>query len=149
MHPYLPHLLKDIESAHHEKSLKTHETTSEEDFERRIKEVEQFVSGDNVQTFGYYSGLEPEIFPMEDQFSKQEKQAVCNALIKMFGSWNLHLAIPENVPLDFRYKLMVQIFKVPYTPITAGFVVHDFCSGYAPACDLEKYCPCLEHWNEK
>ena len=25
----------------------------------------------------------------------------------------------------------------------------DFCSGYAPDCELKEHCPCLEIWNEE
>ena len=151
MHPYLSHLLEDIELAYREKtqpSATAQQPTDELKTETYFEEVERYVSGDNEQTFSYYCGLGSEIFPPADQFNVSEKEQVCTALENMFSSWNLEVCVPDNVPLAFRYGLMVRVFDLPFTPFTAGVLVMDFCTGNSEGCDLGKYCPCLEFEDE-
>lgn len=146
MHPYLSHLLEDIKLAYREKtqpSATAQQSTEELETEMYFEEIERYVSGDNEQTFGYYCGLESEIFPPADQFNELEREEVCTALENMFSSWNLEVSLPDNVPLAFRYELMVRVFDLPFTPFTTGVLVMDFCTGDSEGCNLGKYCPCL------
>lgn len=151
MHPYLSLLLEDIMSAYREKtqaSATAQKPTEELKTELYFEEIERYVSGDNEQTFGYYCGLGSEIFPPADQFNEPEKEQVCTALENMFSSWNLEVCLPDNVPLGFRYELMVRVFDLPFTPFTTGVLVRDFCTGDSEVCELGKYCPCLEFGDE-
>lgn len=151
MHPYLPILLEDIKLAYREKiqaSAKAQKSTEELKTELSFEEIERYVSGDDEQTFSYYCGLGSEIFPPADQFNDPEKEQVCTALESMFSSWNLEVSLPDDVPLGFRYELMVRVFDSPFTPFTTGFLVKDFCTGNPEGCDLGKYCPCLEFGDE-
>jgi len=102
MHPYLSHLLEDIELAYREKtqpSATAQQPTDELKTETYFEEVERYVSGDNEQTFSYYCGLGSEIFPPADQFNVSEKEQVCTALENMFSSWNLEVCHPDKNPL--------------------------------------------------
>ena len=151
MHPYLSHLLEDIKLAYREKiqaSAIAQKPTEELKTEMYFDEIERYVSGDDEQTFGYYCGLGSEIFPPAAQFNEPEKEQVCTALENMFSSWNLQVCLPDNLPIDFRYELMVRTFDEPFTPFTTGVLVRDFCTGDPEGCDLGRYCPCLKFEGE-
>lgn len=55
MHPYLPHLLADIENA---QKAETPMTFMAKSFEEEMEEIEQWVEGnEGERTFSYYCGL--------------------------------------------------------------------------------------------
>ena len=147
MHPYLPHLLEDIANAHRTDVPKIPE--QEQGFTDYFAEVERYLSGENSEhTFGYYCGLAPEDFPPSQIFSEEEIKKLFNAFGRMMHSWNAGISIPEKVPFSHRYQLMVLTLTKGFTVLNTGFVEFDFCSGYAPDCELGKYCSCREFWDE-
>lgn len=136
MHPYLPHLLSDISEAHH--IVVPGENLSEQSFEDYIEDVERYLAGDEAKhTFGYYCGLKSLDFPPAEQFSNNELKQVCDAFEKLAQSWNIGIDLPKNLPLPFRYQLMVGLLEEKFHPPKQGAVHFDFCTGYAPDCDLK------------
>ena len=145
-HPYIPHLLEDIKAAH-----RTEESRPVESFEDYIEEVERYIHGDydpDKSTFGKYCGLDVGHFPPPEQLTDRDIELVCDAFEEMLHTWNANVALPENVPHRLRYKLTIGILDEEYIPMNMGFITFDFCTGYAPDCELGEYCPCLEIWND-
>jgi|AntRauTorckE6833_2_1112554.scaffolds.fasta_scaffold14529_2 hypothetical protein len=146
MASYLSHLLADIRAAHRVDSSKQKPESGS--LEEHFKDIDRWISGDAEHTLGYYCGLEPVAFPPYDQLSDEEVRKICDAFTTMLYTWNIALDIPEELPLHRKYKLMVGLLDHKFTVSNAGMIVFDFCTGYAPGCELKEYCQCLEFWEE-
>ncbi len=145
MHPYIPHLIADIQTAHRRKPGDENLPSS---MEKNLEEIEAWVSGDMPEhTFGYHCGLKFENFPPPEQLTEKEMKLIRKEFEKMIDTWNVAIHLPEKLPVEFAYKLMVNILEREITIFNSGCMNIDFCTGYAPDCDLQEYCPCLEIWN--
>src|SRR5690554_3025513 len=150
MHPYLPYLLADIASAHRViPTEKFHPHSMEEtSLEQNFAEIDRWVAGENLHTFAHYCGLQPLDFPPAEQLKNDDLLKVCEAFKQMMLSWNLGIDLPDDLPLSMKYTLMVDLLNTETVIPTNGTIVFDFCTGYAPECDLKSYCPCLKFWDE-
>lgn len=144
MPSYLSHLLEDIRAAHRTDSPKTESESLEDHF----RNVDRWISGDAEQTLGYYCGLETGAFPPYDQLSEIEVKKVCDAFMAMLATWRVDLDLPAELPLHRKYELMVGLLDHEFTPFNSGMFIFDFCTGYAPDCELKEYCYCLQFWEE-
>ncbi|MGF1638834.1 MAG: hypothetical protein ACFCUU_17295 [Cyclobacteriaceae bacterium] len=134
MHPYLPHLLADILAAHN-RNVRNPEPP-QKDLEEHFREIDEWISGDSEHTLSYYCGLEPKDFPPFEQLSEKDIKQVCHAFENMLASWNVSINWPEKLPWKKRYEMTVALLDREFTPMNAGMYVFDFCTGYAPDCDL-------------
>jgi len=146
MKSYLTHVLSDIRAAQWEEPQK--ETSGKESVDEHFRDIDRWISGDAEHTLSYYCGLEAGAFPPTDQLSDNEMKKVCDAFTAMLNSWNVELDLPDVLPLDRKYELMVGLLDHEFTPFNTGMFVFDFCTGYAPEYGLKEYCPCLEFWEE-
>lgn len=87
-------------------------------------------------------------FPPPEQLEEDDLKKVCKAFEQMMQTWNLSIALPDNLPLPFAYALTIDTLNRKTNIPKIGMITFDFCTGYAPDCDLKSYCPCLEFWNE-
>ncbi|MBN9351917.1 MAG: hypothetical protein J0H55_14650 [Chitinophagaceae bacterium] len=144
MHPYIPHLLADIATAHRtEIPEEKFPQTLEDEFE----EIENWVSREEPEnTFGYYCGLNSENFPPAEQLTDREMKIIRRAFEKMMFTWNHGIILPEKLPAAFAYKMVVDSLNMKTTIVNSGRMSFDFCSGYAPDCVFKEYCPCWEAW---
>lgn len=147
MNPYLPHLLADVKAAHNDDLEEPKEES--QSLEEHFAEIDRFVSGDAERTLGYFCGLKSADFPPPEQFNEKEINKVCSAFKSMLGTWGVDINLPDNLPFNMRYELMVALINRGFTPLKFRFFVFDFCTGYAPDCELGSYCPCLEVWNDE
>ena len=44
-------------------------------------------------------------------------------------------------------SLIVDTLNKKNSIVNSGSMSFDFCTGYAPGCELKEYYPCLEIWN--
>ncbi len=149
MHPYLPYLLEDIKNAERisEEAPAEHYP---ETIEEELEAAEDWVSGGSLNhTFGYYCGLRREDFPPVEQFSEEDIRKTFRAFGHLLFTWNADLDLPEELPWTLRYKFMINILNEKFTLMESGFLVFDFCSGYAPGCVFGKYCGCKKFWDKK
>ena len=145
MHPYIPHLLADIEAA---QRTEIPEEKFHQSMEEHFEEIDKWLSGETPdRTFGYYCGLDPANFPPVEQLTDEEMIIVRKAFEKMMHTWNYSIHLPENLPVPFAYELIVNSLNHESTLMDSG-VMHFGCSGYAPDCELKEYCPCWEFWND-
>jgi hypothetical protein len=145
MHPYIPHLLSDIAAAH---CTEIPEEKIPQTMEEHFEEIDKWVNGEEPKhTFGYYCGLQSENFPPPEQLTDEEMVLIRNAFEKMMHTWNQGLDLPENLPVAFAYKMIVDSLNMKTDIVNSGQMHFDFCSGYAPECVFKEFCPCLEYWN--
>ncbi len=146
MHPYLPHLLNDITSAHRQEIPA--EQKQPKTFEEEMEEIEKWVEGEEpAHTFGYYCGLDAINFPPPKQLTDAEMKLVITAFGQMMFSWNLDIDLPESLPLAIVYTMTIDTLNTKTEIANSGMMSFDFCTGYAPGCVFKEYCPCLEIWN--
>ncbi|HEY8659090.1 MAG TPA: hypothetical protein VIL78_08640 [Hanamia sp.] len=146
MHPYIPHLLADIAAARRTKIPE--EKTLPRTFEEEMEEIEHWATGESaVHTFGYYCGLKSENFPPAEQLTEEAMILIRKAFEQMIFTWNHGIDLPENLPVSFAYKMIVDSLNMKTSIVNSGSMHFDFCSGYAPGCIFKEYCPCLEIWN--
>ena len=146
MHPYLPHLISDIETAHRTEIPK--EPERKMSFEEEMEEIEKWLEGDEPDhTFGYYCGLDANNFPHQEQLTKKDMKEVCKAFRHMMFTWNLDIALPKNFPTALQYFFLIKTLNEKTTIVNSGFVSFDYCSGYAPDCVFKEYCMCLKYYN--
>ena len=145
MHPYIPHLLEDIAAAHR---TEIPEEDTVQTLEEEFEELEKWVSRENqLKTFGYYCGLESKNFPPPEQLNDKDMRLVFRAFKKMMLTWNHTIDLPKKLPPAFAYQLMVGVLNKETMVMNTGFSSFDFCTGYAPECELKEYCPCLKDWD--
>jgi len=128
MQSYLKILLEDIKAAH--KGFQAEQPTTDS-LEQQFREIDKFTSGDAEQQLSYHCGLNPDVFPPANRLSDNEKREICKELEEMYGSWNAQVDIPEEVPLSMKYDLMVNLLNQPFTAMSFGCFVFDFCTGAA------------------
>lgn len=144
MDSYLTHLLSDIQAAQRADSPK--ETFGHDSLKDHFRDVDRWISGDAEHSLGYYCGLEAEVFPPYDQLNDEEVSEICNAFTTMLATWHVDLNLPDELPLHRKYELIVRLLDHEFTPFNTGMFVFDFCTGYAPDCELKEFCRCLEFW---
>jgi len=88
------------------------------------------------------------IFPPAEQLTKDEMIIIRKAFQQMMFTRNQGISLPENLPVAFAYKMIVDSLNMKTNIANSGSMSFDFCSGYAPDCIFKEYCPCLEIWNE-
>jgi hypothetical protein len=161
MHPYLIHLLEDIEKAKRPGYKKydpiayksSEEETDIDDadsnsLDEHLMEMERFVSEDPPSTFGDYCGLKASDFPPSEQLTEEDMQAVIAAFKKMSYTWNLDFSFPDKLPTPIYYKFMVETLDEKTWIVSSGTVSFDYCSGNPEGCKFGEYCNCLKYWQE-
>jgi hypothetical protein len=146
MQPYINHLLEDITKAHRTEELipamldspKTQ--TIEDDF----AEIERWLENDPIHTFSYYCGLEKELFPPAEQFSKKQLLSIIKAFKHLLFSWNLDASIPKNVPPAKTYSLLLSVLDRKTDIVNSGFMTFEFCNYDSSTCPFEEYCTCKD-----
>ena len=147
MHPYLPHLLSDIEMAHRTEIPK--EPERKISFEEEMEEIEKWLEGDEPDhTFGYYCGLDADNFPPQEQLTKKDMKEVCKAFRHMMFTWNLDIELPKNFPTALQYSFLIKTLHEKTGIVNSGFVSFDYCTGNAPDCVFKEYCMCLKYYND-
>lgn len=147
MHPYTHHLLEDILNAYRPKDFfrRKKNALPEAEIENRLEEVDKFLNHREAPAFGNYCGLNFTDFPPGEKLEEEDIRSLTEALVKMFGSWNILVDLPENLPADLGYKLTVGLLEKPMPIFQHGFFGMDFCSGNPVGCEFKEYCPCLKH----
>jgi len=128
-------------------------TTAEKEkisFEEEMEAIENYAEGRNIPPIlSIQCGLTTEQFPPEEQLEDEEIQQIIDAFDKMLQSRNIIMDMPERVPPRRAYPIIVNLLHKEAWYFPTGTLHFDFCTGYAPGCELGEYCSCLEIWNEK
>lgn len=147
MHPYIPHLISDIQNAcRDEKKI---ETAIPESFDSHFEEVERYLDmHKNSKPFSSFCGLSRQDFPPAEQLTDEDMSLVIEHFHSLLFSWNTRAHIPEQMPVPMQYDIIVDILDNDYTLMEYGFLNIDFCSGCPDGCKLGEYCPCIKYWEE-
>lgn len=149
MESYISYLVSDIQNAHRPvvTGIKKEKQLSFED-EMEIVEKWATQAADEPPTLGRQSGLSVEQFPPAEKLTGEEFLQVTSAFHEMLASWHVHADIPEAVPVAFAYNLLINLLNKTVWFFPGGMYHFDFCTGFAPDCELKEFCPCLEIWKD-
>ena len=141
MHPYLPHLIKDISAAYRTPSdyINIPITDEEDD-----KFHESIAEGgiETTKTISQFCGLEAINFPPASQFTLDELSTVTEEFGNMLSSWNIHLYFPHDLPMETAYNLSIATLdKVPLLS-SNGFLSFHYCEDEPAECIYKEYCTC-------
>ena len=140
MHIYIPYLLGDIEHACRNTNSQSMYKPSIENY---FEAVESFLDPKSkTQSFSRHCGISSSDFPPAEQLSEEEMDKVVKALHKMMLTWNISVDLPDDLPIDFAYKLTVGVLDKRLAILNQGIVGVDFCTGVPEGCELKEYCPC-------
>ena len=149
MKKYIEQLLEDLQGAHHAVVPVEAVEFNEETFEAEMEEIERWVSRElPSSSFLSHCNIEKDRFPDPEQLTEAEMEAVVAGIETLFGTWNHCIDFPRGIPTPFRYKLAVSMMAEDAYYLASGMIHHDFCTGYAPDCELGEYCPCKKIWEE-
>jgi len=147
MHIYIPYLLGDIENASKNENFYTSYKPSIENY---FEAVESFLDPNaSLKSFSSHCGIDSSDFPPAEQLSDDEMKKVVNALNKMMYTWNISVDLPDDMPVDFAYKLTVGVLDRKLAILNHGIVTVDFCTGNPEGCELKEYCPCSKMDNSR
>ena len=108
-----------------------------------LAEARQLVIDDPKITFGGRCGLTAEVFPPAGRLTAHQLERLSAALQALYRSWRLDLFLPECVPAEAAYPVLVSVLDKKLAIVTCGWVVVDFCEEGA-ACPFGKHCFCLD-----
>jgi hypothetical protein len=147
MKSYTAFLLEDIKNAHRSASVDADKATPAS-FEMEMEAIENWVAGtDPPSTLAHHTGLSVEQFPSVEKLTKEEIIAIIDAFQELLFSWNMQADFPSNLPVERAYPLLIGLLNEEAWFLPGGMLHHDFCTGYAPGCELLEYCPCRKHWD--
>ncbi|MCB0596105.1 MAG: hypothetical protein H6557_34740 [Lewinellaceae bacterium] len=106
-----------------------------------LAEARQLLIDDPKTTFGERCGLAPEAFPPAERLASTQLEHLAAALQALYRSWHLDLFLPECVPAEAAYPVLVNVLEKKLPIVTCGWVVVDFCEEGA-ACPFGKHCFC-------
>lgn len=148
MKTYVKQLISDIAKAHLAPVTQAHKESIT--FEEEMEAIEDYAEGRNIPpNLGVQCGLTVEQFPPEEQLEDEEIRGIIDAFVEMLQTRNMSVDMPEKVPLRKAYPIIINLLNEEAWYFPTGTFHFDFCTGYAPDCELGEYCPCLENWGEK
>ena len=148
MKKYLTQLLEDIRNAHREPVHPPKRRIKS--FENEFEEIDNYTSGRNIPPIlSVQSGLSRDQFPPASKLTDEEIKSVIDAFGEFLLSYHICVDIPDGVPLDRSYELYISTLDQEAWFFSTGTLHMDFCTGYAPDCELKEYCPCRDVWEDE
>lgn len=149
MHPYIPHLLADIITAHRNEDEIAEAASNPQSMEEYFAAVDRWMAGEEPpHTFGYYCGLESCNFPPPGQLTGKDMKQVCKAFVSLLFSWDADIDLPDKLPVSLRYQFMINTLNEKFSLVNMGSPTFSYCQYYAPDCVFKEYCTCLEFWDD-
>ena len=104
MHPYVPHLLKDLIAARY---VEPEFTIPEKKSDNPFQDVEDYLNASYSHTLGYYCGFSVEDFPPAEALSNNDMKKIISAFEEMLFSYNHTIDFPKKLPVVMRYQLTI------------------------------------------
>lgn len=151
MDTYIDFLIQDIQNAFRPQDFfeRKNKILFNDELENKLQEVDDFLNYPEAPAFGKYCGLNFENFPPGDKLEEDDLNALTNALVRMYESWNILVDFPESLPAELSYRLALALLNRSMPIMQHGFFGMDFCTGNPEGCEFQSYCPCLKYWEEK
>lgn len=144
MSPYLHQLLADIRAAH--RPPEEADQSESPSLDAHFAEVEAWLAGEmeeGTHTFGWHCGLETIQFPPVEKLTGAQMDELVQALDCLLFSWNIFTDIPDGVPVETAYRLLVGVLDRSVTIVSSGMIGIEFCQYEVQECPFgESWCSC-------
>ncbi|MCB0608936.1 MAG: hypothetical protein KDD12_14580 [Lewinella sp.] len=141
MHPYFPHLLRDIQEA----SERREPQLPRKDEEILPPGVEAWLAGEPLETMAEQFSLSREDFPPAIVWSEEELGRLVAALEQLWYKFHFIPEFPKNLPLTQRYDLLIEALERETPTMEYGFFHIEFCDFNPESCPFgHDYCSCLK-----
>jgi hypothetical protein len=149
MKNYVSQLILDIQRAHRIPAERSN-PDEEISIEKQMEEVEKWATGDGSPgTLSQQSGLSVEDFPPPELLDQQDIEQIMQSFIELLKSYNICVDLPELLPIQRAYTLLVGLLEEEAWYLPGGFICQDFCDGDTSDCVLAEYCRCLKYMNNE
>lgn len=148
MESYILQLIEDLQAAHRvqdEELAGDAANLFEEDegIEAHFAEVERYLSGEGHQKIAEITGLFPEQFPPVGKLTQNQMLRVVEAFDALLFSWHIRTDLPEGLPIEIAYPLMVSALDKEVFVSDGGFVTIEFCAYNTDYCPFgTEFCAC-------
>lgn len=142
MDKYVEQLIADIYAA---------QNWEEPKFKPEMERLDLFTEADSFfseekelfeQLFEITCGIKKAQFPAANLLTKQQMESLCEAIERLLFSWNLYTDLPDILPVDQAYKLLIGIFEQKIAIVSSGQTGIEFCNSTPKTCAFGKFCEC-------
>ena len=142
---YVQQLVEDIRNAaKNAPKQPEHGPTTDDELTAHFEEIDRYLNPDNETDvkIGSWVGLSTANFPPKEKLNDEEKEAIISELHHTLFHFNFAVDVPDELPLDFHYDLMLRTLDYETMMTSFGTVTMDFCGGWPDDCELKQYCTC-------
>jgi len=116
---------------HEEDSERNKGYLAQLEFEKTQAEIEKYISGEApANMFGYF-GFEPNQFPPVEKIEDEQLKMLCDAICRLWASFNYTASFPEKTPERILYPILVNAMHEPRMYAKRGHIGVEFCD-YEP-----------------
>ena len=142
MKRYVEQLIDDIYAAQNQEEFELKTESKTFDFHN---EVDPFFSpGEESfkEVFGKVCGIKTSQFPPVNLLTDEQMESICEAIERLLFSWNLQTDLPDELPVEKAYQLLIGIFDQKNTIVTSGHTDIEFCNSTPNTCAFGEFCEC-------
>lgn len=138
MQRYIEQIISDLKAAQKnappDPQLGTEKTY--EEFEEKMLAIENTPMQAPKKLFG----VSFEELPPPEKLNPEQMKQITDAICETLQAFDCFVDFRDNMPLDFRYKILRNQFADDFD-LMPGFGYHiDFCTGWCPECEIFEYC---------
>jgi hypothetical protein len=142
MKKYLDQLIEDIQKAAENLPEKPYLDISEDD--ECLRGVMEYESTEPKPMQEWF-GIDKINFPATEKLTKEELKLMVDEILKLWHAYNFDAVLPENLPADVAYKVLIDNFDKPIVWVSEGRVGIEFCDYETENCPFpEEYCMCKD-----
>ena len=94
------------------------------------------------EVFGKVCGINSRQFPPINLLTKEQMEGICEAIERLLFSWNLNTDLPDELPVEKAYQLLVGIFDKKNIIVSNGQTDIEFCNNTPKTCAFGEHCEC-------
>jgi hypothetical protein len=150
MDKYIKYLIEDIRKASINLPKAPYIELDEED--ECLRGVMEYESIDEKPMQEWFQ-LSKDSFPPVEKLNNTQLNLLVSEILKLWKAYNFDPVLPENLPVDITYKLLVDSMETPVIWVSEGSIGIEFCDYDTENCPFpQEYCMCKDFnldFNEK
>jgi len=140
MHNYLTHLIADLRQAAKDLPVKPYY-----DIPPEAEGIEYVVEWENAKAkpMQEWFGIDKKNFPPPEKLTGDELKMMVDEILKLWEAYNFYADLPEDLPAEIAYKVLVDFFEKPVAWVSEGSSHIEFCEYEPENCPFPpEYCWC-------
>ncbi|MCK9269424.1 MAG: hypothetical protein WC271_09930 [Bacteroidales bacterium] len=146
MHHYLTQLIADMRQAAKDLPPKPYY-----DIPPEAEGIEYVIEWENAKPkpMQEWFGIAKENFPPAQRLSHDELKLMVDEILKLWEAYNYEVELPEGLPSNVAYKVLVGFFDKPIEWVSQGTMYLELCDYEPENCPFPKeFCKCKDFNNE-